>query len=50
MAIHLDDSIKAARFFENKKIRCFKQFLGIPVPDLPFPNVNDTPTMLDRIR
>jgi len=25
------------------------QFLGVPVPDLPFPNVNDTPTMLDRI-
>jgi len=26
------------------------QFLGVPVPDEPFPNVNDTPTMLDRIR
>jgi len=25
------------------------QFLGVPVPDLPFPNVNDTPTMLERI-
>jgi len=26
------------------------QFLDVPVPDVPFPNVNDTPTMLSRIR
>ena len=27
----------------------FVQFLGVPVPSEPFPNVNDTPTMLTRI-
>ena len=26
------------------------QFLGIPVPDQPFPNVNDTPMMQKNIR
>ena len=26
------------------------QFLGVPVPEEPFPNVNDTPSMLQRIR
>ena len=26
------------------------QFLGVPVPEEPFPNVNDTPSMLRRIR
>ena len=26
------------------------QFLGVPVPEEPFPNVNDTPTMLRRLR
>jgi len=26
------------------------QFLGVPVPEEPFPNVNDTPSMLKKIR
>jgi hypothetical protein len=26
------------------------QFLGVPVPEQPFPNMNDTPSMLKRIR
>ncbi len=25
-------------------------FLGVPVPDIPFPRSNDTPTMLRRLR
>ena len=35
---------------ESKDIWCCQQFLGVPIPDEPFPNVNDTPTMLDIIR
>ena len=35
--------------FVRKCIILF-QFLGVPVPDAPFPNVNDTPTMLWRIK
>ena len=35
---------------KEKIIWYCQQFLGVPIPDEPFPNVNDTPTMLDRIR
>ena len=37
-------------FSKKVKINRYSQFLGVPVPEEPFPNVNDTPTMLERIR
>ena len=35
---------------KSREIRTTVQFLGIPVPDQPFPNVNDTPMMQKNIR
>ena len=35
---------------KSREIRTTVQFLGIPVPEQPFPNVNDTPMMQKNIR
>ena len=48
--VKLCSLIKHLLKVERKNIWCCQQFLGVPVPDEPFPNVNDTPTMLERIR